>query len=158
MNEFVFTRVIHVLAVVLWNGCVAMVTTLLLPTIRTLASDEEKLPLFERIESRFSLQAKVTTLLTGLSGFYMLHVLDAWSRYAEPRFWWIHAMAFVWVIFTLILFVIEPLFMHRWVRNSASHNPARTFAKLQLMHVIPLLVSLVTIAGAVASRHGWFWF
>jgi len=69
--------------------------------------------LFERIESRFSLQAKVTTLLTGLSGFYMLHVLDAWSRYAEPRFWWIHAMTLVWVIFTLILFVIEPLLMHR---------------------------------------------
>jgi len=100
-------------AVVLGIGGVAMVTTVLLPAIRNLASDEEKLPLFERIESRFSLQAKVTTLLTGLSGFYMLHVLDAWSRYTEPRFWWIHAMTLVWVIFTLILFVIEPLFMHR---------------------------------------------
>ena len=67
-------------------------------------------------------------------------------------------MTFVWVIFTLNLFVIEPLFMHRWVRNNASQNPARTFAKLQLMHVIPLLVSLVTIAGAVAGSYGWFWF
>ena len=95
MNEFVFTRVIHVLAVVLWIGCVAMVTTVLLPAIRALTSDEEKLPLFERIESRFSLQAKATTLLTGLSGFYTLHVLDAWSRYSEPRFWWIHAMTLV---------------------------------------------------------------
>jgi len=26
------------------------------------------------------------------------------------------------------------------------------------MHVILLLVSLVTIAGAVAGSHGWFWF
>jgi uncharacterized membrane protein len=158
MNEFVLARVIHILAVVLWIGGVAMVTTVLLPAIRALASDEEKLPLFERIESRFSVQAKVTTLLTGLSGFYMLHVLDAWSRYTEPRYWWIHAMTLVWVIFTLILFVIEPLFMHRWVRNSATQTPARTFAKLQLMHVILLLVSLVTIAGAVAGSHGWFWF
>ena len=48
--------------------------------------------------------------------------------------------------------------MHRWVRNNASQNPARTFSKLQLMHVILLLVSLVTIAGAVAGSHGWFWF
>tara|TARA_B100001013_G_scaffold299432_1_gene200551 strand:- start:165 stop:452 length:288 start_codon:yes stop_codon:yes gene_type:complete len=95
MNEFVFARVIHVLAVALWIGGVAMVTTVLLPAIRALASDEEKLPLFERIGFRFSLQAKVTTLLTGLSGFYMLHVLDAWSRYSEPRFWWIHAMTLV---------------------------------------------------------------
>ena len=69
MNEFVFTRVIHVLAVVLWIGGVAMVTTVSLPVIRFLAPDEEKLPLFERIESRFSLQAKVTTLRNGLSGF-----------------------------------------------------------------------------------------
>ena len=146
------------MAVVLGIGGVAMVTTVLLPAIRNLASDEEKLPLFEKIESRFSLQAKVTTLLTGLSGFYMLHVLDAWSLYTEPRFWWIHAMTLVWVIFTLILFVIEPLFMHRWVRNSATQNPARTFAKLQLMHVILLLVSLVTIAEAVDGSQGWFWF
>ena len=44
MNEFVFTKVIHVLAVVLWIGGVAMVTAVLLPAIRTLASDEENLP------------------------------------------------------------------------------------------------------------------
>lgn len=158
MNEFVLARVIHVLAVVLWIGGVAMVTTVLLPAIRNLASNEEKLPFFERVESRFSLQAKVTTLLTSLSGFYMLHVLDAWNRYAEPRFWWIHAMTLVWVLFTLILFVIEPLFMRRWLRSNAAQDPARTFAKLQLMHVILLLLSLLTIAGAVAGSHGWFWF
>ena len=39
MNEFVFTRVIRVLAVVLWIGGVAMVATVLLPAIRALASD-----------------------------------------------------------------------------------------------------------------------
>ena len=56
----------------------------------------------------------------------------------------------------MIVFVIEALFMHRWVRNNSSQNPARTFAKLQLMHGILLLVSLVTIARAVAGSHGWF--
>ena len=45
MNEFVFTRVIHVLAVVLWIGGVAMVTSVLLPAIRALASDEEEVSL-----------------------------------------------------------------------------------------------------------------
>jgi hypothetical protein len=48
--------------------------------------------------------------------------------------------------------------MHRWLRNNAAENSAKTFAKLQLMHVILLLLSLVTIAGAVAGSHGWFWF
>ena len=40
MNEFVLARVIHVLAAVLWAGGVAMVTIVLLPAIRNLASDE----------------------------------------------------------------------------------------------------------------------
>ena len=88
----------------------------------------------------------------------MLHVLDAWSWYAEPLFWLIHAMTLIWVIFTLVLFVIEPLFMHRWVRNNTAQGAARTFAKPQLMHVILFLLSLVMIAGAVAGSHEWFWF
>jgi len=67
-------------------------------------------------------------------------------------------MTLVWIIFTLVLFVVEPQFMHRWLRNNAAQDPARTFAIMQRMHVILLLLSLVTIAGAVAGSHGWFWF
>ena len=87
MEKYAFARVVHVLAVVLWIGGVAMVTTVLLPAIRGMASKEEQVATFERIESRFALQAKIATLLTGSSGFYMLNFTDAWHRYAEPRFW-----------------------------------------------------------------------
>jgi uncharacterized membrane protein len=158
MNEFALARVIHVVAVVLWIGGVAMVTTVLIPAIRRMDLQDNPVEMFEKIESRFALQARITTVLTGLSGFYMLDYLDAWDRYTEPRFWWIHAMTIVWVLFTLVLFVLEPLILHRLLREHGKRNPAKTLAIVQRFHVVLLALSLVTIAGAVAGSHGWLLF
>jgi uncharacterized membrane protein len=157
MEKYAFARVVHVVAVVLWIGGVAMVTTVLLPAIRCMVSGEEQVATFERIESRFALQAKITTLLAGLSGFYMLYYTDAWHRYAEVRFWWVHAMTIVWAIFMLVLFVLEPLFLHRWFAEHAKQDPDKTFAAVHRFHWVLLGLSLATIAGAVAGSHGWFW-
>ena len=157
MEAFVFARIIHVLGVVLWIGGVAMVTLSILPAIRRLDPPGDRFPLFERIESRFAKQAKIFTLLTGLSGFYLLDYLDAWSRYQHLEFWWIHAMTLIWIIFTLILFVLEPLFLHRLVREKAAQNPERTLLLVQRLHWVLLLLSLLAIAGAVSGSHGWYW-
>ncbi len=158
MEKYAFARIVHVLAVVLWIGGVAMVTTVLLPVIRSMKSNEEQVTTFERIESRFALQAKITTLLTGLSGFYMLYYTDAWHRYTEIRFWWMHAMTIVWVIFTLVLFVLEPLFLHRLFEEHARKDPVKTFAIVFRLHLVLLVLSLVAIVGAVAGSHGWLLF
>lgn len=157
MEYLTLARVVHVLAVVLWIGGVAMVTTVLIPAIKKLKSKEDQLNTFEQIEGRFAFQAKITTLLTGLTGFYMLYVLDAWGRYLDSRFWWIHAMTLVWVLFTLILFVLEPLVLHKLFKRYMEKNPERTFNFVHRAHWILLLLSLLTIAGAVAGSHGWFW-
>ncbi len=156
--EVILARVIHVLAVVLWIGGVAMVATVVFPVLRRTGSGQAGISFFESLESRFSWQAKITTLLTGLSGFYLLYVLDAWHRYTEIKFWWIHAMTLVWLIFTLVLFVLEPLLLHTWFHDHARKEPARTLVLVHRFHLVLLLLSLVTIAGAVAGSHGWFWF
>jgi uncharacterized membrane protein len=155
MDEFVFARVLHVLGVILWIGGVAMVTTVLIPAMAQMNSASERTGFFARIESRFAPQARFTTLLVGLSGFYMVHVLEAWSRFAELRFWWMHAMVFVWLIFTLMLFLVEPLVLRRRLSNTADRDPAKTFRRMQRMHWILLSISLVAVAGAVAGSHGW---
>ena len=155
MDKFALARVIHVLAVVLWIGGVAMVTTVLLPAIRKMGSDADQATIFERIESRFAWQARIATLLTGVSGFYMLDYIDAWNRYSEPKFWWIHAMTLVWAIFMFVLFVAEPLFLHRLFKKHAQRDPAKTLAFVHRLHVVLLVLSLVTTAGAVAGSHGW---
>lgn len=155
MDEFVLARVLHVLGVVLWIGGVAMVTTVLLPAVARMKSAEERIEFFEDIESRFAIQARFTTLLVGLSGFYMVHILNGWGRFAELHFWWMHAMVLVWVIFTVMLFVLEPWVLHKWFQVRAQREPEKTFKLIQRLHWFLLSISLITVMGAVAGSHGW---
>lgn len=157
MNEMALARVLHVLGVVLWIGGVAMVTTVLLPAVRDLRVPAERVALFERIEHRFAWQARFTTLLTGLSGFWLLELLDGWGRFASPSFWWTHAMVAVWVLFTLMLFVLEPLVLRRLFERFGASHPEPMFRFISRMHQALLGVSLLTLAGAVAGSHGWLW-
>ncbi len=155
MNELALARVIHLLGVVLWIGGVAMITTILLPAIAKMQSAAEKIEFFEHIENRFATQARLTTLITGLSGFYMVHILDAWSRFTELRFWWMHAMVIVWLLFMLMLYVLEPLVLHRQVKNQAHRDPNKIFTMIQLTHWALLSLSLIAVIGATAGSHGW---
>ena len=156
MEYFTIARVIHVLAVVLWIGGVAMVTTVILPAVKRMKSKEDKIDTFETIEGRFSLQAKITTIITAITGFYMMYELDAWHRYTELRYWWIIAMTVVWVLFTLVLFVLEPFILHKLYKKYAAKDPDKTFAFIQRFHWVLLTISLITIAGTVAGSHGLF--
>lgn len=158
MESITIARVIHVLAVVIWIGGVGMVTMVIIPAVRRMRSKEEKIDTFEKIEGRFALIAKITTVLTALSGFYILHVMNAWNRYLDIRFWWIHAMTLVWLIFTVILFILEPFVLHRVFRNYTSRKPEKSFKILHRAHWILLILSLITIAGAVAGSHGLYFF
>ena len=155
MEKLVIARVLHVLGVVLWIGGVAMVTTVLLPVVRDFRSAEERIEFFERIERRFARQAQFTTLLTGLSGFYMLYALDAWGRYSRGTFWWLHLMTFTWAIFTVMLFVLEPMVLKHRLQETSRRAPERAFAMIKRMHIFLMALSLITVAGAVAGSHGW---
>ena len=156
MEYITLARVIHIIAIVLWIGGVSMVTTILIPSIKKMKSKEDQIKTFEQIEGKFALQAKVTTLITGITGFYMLYELDAWNRYLDYRFWWVHAMTFVWIIFTLVLYVLEPYVLHKVFKKYVTENPEKTFRILHRVHWVLLTISLITIAGAVAGSHGWF--
>jgi peptidoglycan biosynthesis protein MviN/MurJ (putative lipid II flippase) len=67
-------------------------------------------------------------------------------------------MTIVWAVFTLVLFVLEPLFLRRLFEEHAKKDPAKTFAVVQRLHWVLLGLSLLTIAGAVAGSHGWLLF
>ena len=153
MNDFILARAFHVLAVLMWIGGMAFVTTVLLPSVRRSVPPEERLAAFHRFEGRFAPQAALWVLLAGASGFWMTYRADLWSRFADPEYWWMHAMVAVWLVFTTMLFVIEPLFLHK--RMEASPDPARDFARMERLHWVALAVSLVTLLGAVAGSHGW---
>ncbi|SQH75514.1 conserved membrane protein of unknown function [Shewanella benthica] len=154
-HYFVIARAIHVLGVVLWIGGVAFVTTILLPAIKQLTSPEKRLALFEQLESKFSFQAKFITLATGISGYVMLDIINGWDRYLYPQFWWMHLMTLVWGIFTLVLFVLEPLFLHQWFHKKAAQDSEKTFRIVHIMHIFLLSLSLIAVAGATVGSHGY---
>lgn len=156
MEYLTLARVIHVLAVVFWIGGVAMVTTVIIPAVKRMNSPEGRMKTFEKIEGRFSLQAKITTILTFLSGVYMLYYLDAWNRFLQPAYWWLHAMVLVWLIFTVVLFILEPFVLHKLYEKHALRAPEKTFNFIHRAHWVLLILSLLTILGAVAGSHGWF--
>ncbi|MBL28236.1 MAG: hypothetical protein CMM50_11895 [Rhodospirillaceae bacterium] len=154
MDDITIARALHVLAVVHWIGGVTLVTLVILPAIPRMAEPAGRLPLFEAIEGRFSSQARLSVTLAGLTGFYMTHRLGAWDRFADPGFWWMHAMVLVWAVFTGMLFVAEPLFLHAWVRRRADRDPVGAFTFIRWAHAALLTVSLLTVGAAVLGAHG----
>jgi uncharacterized membrane protein len=158
MSTLVLARIVHVLSIVFWIGGVAFVTTVLIPAIRKHPSETERVELFERFEARFAVQARFTTAFAGASGFYMIHAMGAWSRYLDPSFWWVHLMTLVWLAFTVVLFVLEPLVLHRLFVAEAHKDSNRAFSFLQRMHWVLLTLSLVAVVGAVAGTRGYLRF
>ncbi len=155
MDDVVAMRALHVLAVVIWIGGVAMATTVFLPALRRGDLGKEPLAVFQAIQRRFVWQARISVIVVGLTGFYMIWRLDLWQRFRVADFWWMHAMVCVWLLFALILFVVEPFIQGRHFRRLATERPAVAFARLYRAHWVLLALSLATILGAVAGSHGW---
>ena len=76
MEIFTLARLLHVLAIVVWIGGVFMVTTVIIPAVKRMARKEDQIESFEQIEGRFASIAKIATLITAITGFYMIHVLN----------------------------------------------------------------------------------
>ena len=154
IDDFAFARALHVLALVHWIGGVAMVTTIVLPRARALPDAHAALTAFEAFEGRFAAQARFSILVAGASGFYMLTELQAWARLLDPAFWWLGLMVVVWTVFALMVFVLEPLIVHRLFRDYVRQDKERAFALAIRLHAVALAISGVAIAAGVLGAHG----
>ena len=155
MDDIALARALHVLGIVIWIGGVAMATTVAIPAVRRGELGADRLRAFEAFEHRFVWQARAAVILVGLTGFYMIAKLDLWDRFHGLAFWWMHAMVCLWLIFAFMLFIGEPFVLHRRFSGWAAKSPDAAFAWLRRAHIVLLVLSLVTIFGAVAGSHGW---
>ena len=130
MDDVVVARALHVLAVVIWIGGVAMVTMIVLPAVRRGDLGAEPASGRSRpIEQRFAWQARSRHHHRRIDR--LLHDRRAWicgRRFRSAEFWWMHAMVGLWLSFTLILFVAEPLVLHRWFHGGRRAAPEAAFA------------------------------
>ena len=155
MTDVIVAHALHVLAVVIWIGGLSMVTTVVLPAIRHRELGENPWRAFQSAERRFVWQARAAVIVVGLTGLYMTGQLHLWDRFRSAGFWWMHAMVCVWLLFVLLLFVIEPFILHRHLGKWAEAQPEATLAWLHRAHWVLLGLSLVTVCGAVAGSQGW---
>src|SRR5262245_34644953 len=144
MNDVTVARALHVLSIVLWIGGVGFVTTVLLPSVRRLKAPHERIGFFGAVERRFAWQARIWTVLAGLTGLYMVARLDLWDRFRHAAYWCMHAMIAVWFLLTVVLFVAEPLFLHRWLFARAKAKSESTCRLLELLHWVWVHLRVVT--------------
>lgn len=154
MDDITLARAIHVLSVLFWIGGVAFVTLVVMPSIRAAHPPADRLAAFHKLEGRFAAQARTWVLLAGVSGFWMVYRAQMWDWFADLRFWWMHAMVGLWIVFAAMLFVIEPLFLHR--RMETSSLPCADFHRMEVVHRMLLGLAVITLFGAVAGSHGLF--
>ena len=154
VDDFALARAVHVIAVLFWIGGVGFVTWVLMPTLKATELPQDRLRRFQQMEARFAWQARLWVLLAGASGLWLVARADLWSRFLDARFWWMHLMVALWTVFALMLFVIEPLHLHRRLANTQS--PEADFARMIRLHQLLLVVSVITIFGAVGGSHGLF--
>jgi uncharacterized membrane protein len=154
MHDLAIARAIHVLAVVVWIGGVAMVTTVILPLVRRAPMPAKGQVLLEAVERRFIWQARIATLLVAASGFYMVQRIDLWDRFRNIEFWWMHAMVLLWLIFTFILFIGEPLAARAHRKHGSPPASKRRLSFMQWLHWVLLLLSAITVLAAVAGSQG----
>lgn len=153
-NDYAIARALHVLAIVMWVGGVGFVTTVLIPAIGRRFAPDLQYAMFEDVEHRFGAQARLWVLLALASGAWMLHASDGWARLLDTG--WLQLMLAAWLPFLLMLFVLEPFFIHRWLKRRAQHDPAGTMRLLQRLHVVLLALTLsALLAGVVGAHGGW---
>ena len=154
IDDLTLARAIHVLALVHWIGGVAAVTTIVLPRAKRMPDAKDAVAAFEEFERRFAPQARVSISLAGLSGVYMLAKLDAWSRFQYVSFWRLRLMVAVWGLFAFMIYVLEPLVVHRLFHDLALRQTDRAFALATRLRAIALFVSALAIGAGVLGAHG----
>ena len=153
IDDVELARALHVVCVIHWIGGVAFITLVALPLASATADPRKGWALFEAIEARFAAQVRWSISLAGLTGLWMTWRLSLWGAFADRAFWWMDAMAAVWVVFMAIVFLVEPV-AHRQLVEEAMRDPRAMMRRLSRAHLVLLAAAVATIIGAVAGAHG----
>lgn len=145
--------VVHVLSVVLWIGGVAFVTTIVLPMLASWPA-AQRFAVFREIERRFGTEARVLVVAAGASGGALLLRLRLIGLLFRPQGAWLDGMIGLWTLFALLLFVAEPLFLHRKMTEMAQRDPSRAHTLLVRGHRLLLVLAVIVITAGVWGATG----
>jgi hypothetical protein len=63
-------------------------------------------------------------------------------------------MIAVWILFALVIYVLEPLVLHRLFHEFALRNKDRTFAVATWLHATALILAALALGAGVIGAHG----
>lgn len=149
MDDHILARALHVFGVIHWIGGLAFVSLVVLPLCRTETGGGSAL--FQAVERRFSTQVRASVPLVGATGFWMVWRLELWARFTDSDYWWMGAMLGLWLLFMLLLFVIEPLI----ARRPEPDDRKGVVRRLLLAHRVLFAAAAATALAAVAGSHGF---
>lgn len=144
---------LHVLSIVYWIGGVAFVTITLLPALSRLPA-RERFGMFTDIERRFGIQARVLVVIAGSTGYGLLVRMRLTGLLSRGAGWWLDGMIGLWALFAILLFVLEPLLLHRKLTDLARRDHEHAYALLLRGHRALLILATLVIFGAILGANG----
>lgn len=154
MMDIVLALIIHFIAASLWVAGVGMLVYKLLPEIRNSTPPWKRLAAFYAIETRFAWPARAVVIASGVTGFFLMFRMDMWSRAHDDGMWWMHTMIFTWCLVFSMIYVIEPVWLNKYLDSRAQTDAEGAFRLVEMVHRTLAGLSVLSILGALAGSAG----
>lgn len=109
MESLMTKGLIHTCGVLLWIAAIIVITMELLRTFRKGESGKSKS--LRRLEVK--MMVLITTTFAGSTGLFFLYEWNLWKSLSELDFWWVHSMIMAWILFSIVFFLLDPLFLKK---------------------------------------------
>ena len=157
---FSLMHYLHLIFVILWIGGLGFITIVVLPMIVKMQDPLQKVLFFQRIEHKFAPLAKLYNAIVGITGFVMLYMSGWHSIIFTAQGISLLFMVAVWVFWAVMLFGLEPLVVRKMIDNLARSGEKMEietiFNRMNRLHWVLLIVSLLASISGVAFGHGYF--
>ncbi len=157
---FSLMHFLHLVFVILWIGGLGFITIVVLPMIVRMQDPLQKVLFFQRMEHKFAPMAKVYNAIVGITGFVMLYMSGWQSLMFTKQGLSLLFMVAVWVFWAIMLFGLEPLIVRKMIDNLAKSGEKMEietiFNRMNRLHWVLLIVSLLASISGVAFGHGYF--
>ena len=149
---FILMHIVHLLTVILWIGGLAFVTIIMLPITLGTKDSLQKVLSFQRVEHRFAKLARIYNIVTGVSGFAMLFIMDWHKLLFTTQGIALTFMTVVWVFWFVMLFGLEPLIIRKMLEKMDIDG---VFRKMFFLHWVLMAVSFAAAAAGALHAHGY---
>ena len=156
---FTLIHIIHLITVIIWIGGLSFITIIVIPMLISWDDPLQKALTFQSIEHRFAPIARVYNVITGVTGFVMVYLTGWHKLYLTSKGLPLLIMTLIWLVWFVMLFGLEPLIvkkmLDRMVKSGVKMEIEAVFARMNIMHWVLLILSLIGSTAGIIFAHGY---